>query len=69
MDETEADYTEWSKPERKYTNQTDKDHTQRINIKSSKGKTTNNTQRDSHKDNSWSFNRNSSGQQGMAGHT
>ena len=39
------------------------------NIKSSKGKTTNNTQGDSHKDNSWSFNRNSSGQEGMARHT
>ena len=39
------------------------------NIKSSKGKTTNNTQGDSHKDNSWSFNRNTSGQEGMAGHT
>ena len=35
-----------------YTNQTDKDQTQRINIKSSKGKTTNNTQGDSHKGNS-----------------
>ena len=43
--------------------------TQRTNIKSSKGKTTNNTQGDSHKDNSLSFNRNSSGQKGMAGHT
>ena len=29
----------------------------------------NNTQGDSHKDNSWSLNRNSSGQKGMAGHT
>ena len=34
---------------------------QRANIKSSKGKATNNTQGDSHKDNSLSFNRNSSG--------
>ena len=42
---------------------------QRTNIKSSKGKTTNNTQGDSHKDNSWPFNRNSSGQEGMARHT
>ena len=33
-------------------NQINKDQTQRTNIKSSKGKTTNNTQRDSHKDNS-----------------
>ena len=29
----------------------------------------NNTQRDRHKDNSWSFNRNSSGQKGKGGHT
>ena len=43
--------------------------TQRINIKSSKGKTTNNTQGNSHKDNSWSFNRNSSSQEDMARHT
>ena len=41
-----------------------KDQTQRTNIKSSKGKTKNNTQGDSHKDNSWSFNRNSSDQKG-----
>ena len=34
--------------------------TQRTYIKSSKGETTNNTQGDSHKDNSWSFDRNSS---------
>ena len=34
-----------------------------------KGITTNNTQRDSHKDNSCSINRNPSGQKGMAGHT
>ena len=46
-----------------------KDQTQRTNIKSSKGKTTNNTQGNSHKANSRSFNRNSSGQKGMAGHT
>ena len=32
-----------------HINQINKDHTQRKNIKSSKGKTTNNTQRDSHK--------------------
>ena len=37
--------------------------------KSSKGRTTNNTQGDSHKDNCRSFNRNSSGQEGMARHT
>ena len=42
-------------------NQINKDQTQRTNIKSSKGKTTNNTQGDSHKDNRY-FDRNSSGQ-------
>ena len=47
-------------------NQSNKDQTKRANIKSSKGKTTNNTQGDPQKDNSWSFNRNSSGQEGMA---
>ena len=52
-----------------HINQINKHQTQRTNIKSSKGKTTNNTQGDSHKDNSWSFSRNSSGQEGMAGHT
>ena len=46
-----------------YINQINKDQTQRTNIKSSKGKTTNNTQGDS------SFNRNSSSQEGTAGHT
>ena len=35
-----------------YINQINKDQTQRTNIKSSKGETTNNTQRDSHKDKS-----------------
>ena len=35
-----------------HINQNNKDQTQRTNIKSSKGETTNNTQRDSHKDNS-----------------
>ena len=39
------------------------------NIKSSKGKTINNKQGDSHKDNSLPVNRNSSVQEGMAGHT
>ena len=38
-------------------------------FKRSKGETTNNTQRDSHNDNSWYINRNPSGQQWMAGHT
>ena len=62
------------KPEVKHP----KTHINQINVKikykeqifkSSKGKTTNNTQGDSHKDNSWSFNKNSSGQKGMAGYT
>ena len=35
-----------------HINQTNKDQTQRANIKSSKGKATNNTQGDFHKDNS-----------------
>ena len=35
-----------------HINQINKDQTQRTNIKSSKGKATNNTQGDSHKDNS-----------------
>ena len=52
-----------------HINQINKDQTQRINIKSSKGETTNNTQRDSHKNNSRSINRNPSGQKGMTGHT
>ena len=43
-----------------HINQIYKDQTQRTNIKSSKGKTTNNSQTDPHKGNSWSFNRNSS---------
>ena len=37
---------------RTHINQINKDQTQITNIKSSKGETTNNTQRDSHKDNS-----------------
>ena len=52
-----------------HINQINKDQTQRTNIKSSKGKTRNTTQGDSHKDNSWSFNRNSSSQERMARHT
>ena len=52
-----------------HINQINKDQIQRTNINSSKGETTNNTQRDSHKDNSWSINRNPSGQKGMARHT
>ena len=38
-----------------HINQINKDQTQRTNIKSSKGQTTNNTQRDSRKDNSLSI--------------
>ena len=52
-----------------HINQINKDQTQRTNIKSSKGKTTNITQGDSHMDNRGSFNRNSSGQEGMARNT
>ena len=51
-----------------HINQTSKDQTQRANVKSSKGKATNNTQGDTHNDNSWSINRNSSGWKRMAGH-
>ena len=58
----------WNTP-KTHINQINKDQTQRTNIKISKGKTTNNTQGDSHKDNSWSFNRNSSNREGMARHT
>ena len=43
---------------KKHINQIKEGQTQRSNIKSSKGKVTNNTQGDFHKDNSWSFNRN-----------
>ena len=61
------------KPKKKHPkthiNQLNKDQTQRTYIKSSKGKTTNNSQGDPHKDNSGPFNRNSSSQKGMAGHT
>ena len=60
--------SKWNTP-KTHINQINKDQAQRTNIKSSKGKTTNNTQGDSHKDNSWSFNRNSSSQEGMARHT
>ena len=52
-----------------HINQTNENQTQKENIKGSKGKATNDTQGDSHKDNSWSFNRNSSGQKEIAGNT
>ena len=52
-----------------HINQTNEDQRQRPNIKSIKGKATNNTQRDTHKDDSWSRNRDSSGQKGMAENT
>ena len=46
----------WDEPKAKrpktHTNQINKHQTERTNIESSKGKTTNNTQGDSHKDNS-----------------
>ena len=57
------------KPPKTNINKTNKDQTQRENIKSSKGKATNNTQGDPHKGNSSFFNRNSSGQKGMAEYT
>ena len=41
-----------AKHHKTHINQINKDQTQRTNIKSSKGETTNNTQRDSRKDNS-----------------
>ena len=41
-----------AKQPKTHINQRNKDQTQRTNIKSSKGETTNNTQRDSHEDNS-----------------
>ena len=41
-----------AKHHKTHINQINKDQTQRTNIKSSKGETTNNTQRDSHKGNS-----------------
>ena len=52
-----------------HINHINEDQTQRANIKSSKGEATNNTQGHPHKDNSWSFNRNYSGQKRMARHT
>ena len=68
----ETQSSKQDKPKEKHPkthiNQINKDQTQRTNIKSSKGKTTNNTQGDSHKDNCRSFNRNASGQEGMARH-
>ena len=51
-----------------HTNQTNKDQTQRKNIKSSKGKATSNIQGKPHTLSSWSFSRNSAGQKGMAGY-
>ena len=41
-----------AKHSKTHINQINKDQTRKTNIKSSKGETTNNTQRDSHKDNS-----------------
>ena len=56
IQETQKGYPKQDKPKAKHSkthiNQINKDQTQRTNIKSSKEKTTNNTQRDSHKDNS-----------------
>ena len=50
----------WNTPT--HINHINEEQTQRANIKSSKEKATNNTQGEFHKDNSWPFNRNSSGQ-------
>ena len=58
-----------SKHPKIHINQINEDQTQRANIKRSKEKATNNTQGDSLKNNSLSFNRNSTGQKGMARHT
>ena len=55
-----------AKQPKTHINQINEDQTQKANLKSSKGKATNNTQGDPHKDNCWSF---ISGQKGMAGHT
>ena len=52
-----------------HINQTNEDQTNRANTESSKGKATDNTQGDTHKDYSRSFSRNSSAQKGMVGHT
>ena len=51
-----------------HTNQSNKDQTQRKNIKSSKREATSNIQGKAHLLNSCSFNRNSAGQKGMAGY-
>ena len=52
-----------------HINQVNEDQTQRANIKSNKGKATNYTHGDPHKDNRGSFNRNSAGQKAMAPHS
>ena len=56
VQETQRVSLKQDEPKEKHTkthvNQINEDHTQRTNIKSSKGKTTNNTQGDPHKDNS-----------------
>ena len=51
-----------------HINQSNKDKTQRANIKISTGKATSNIQWYNHKDNRWCFSRNSSGQKGMVGY-
>ena len=51
-----------------HTNQTNKDSTQRKNIKSINGKATSNIQGKPHTFNNWSFSRNSAGQKGMPGY-
>jgi len=50
--ETQSPKQHMVKHPKKHINQINEDQTQRTNITSSKGKTTNNTQGDPHKDNS-----------------
>ena len=52
MGNTPKTHIKHPKTPKTHINQTNKDQTQKANIKSSKGKTTNNTQGNSHKDNS-----------------
>ena len=58
----------WNTPRHILIKLTTIKHKEQI-LKAARKKTKNNTQGDSHQDNSQSFNRNSSGQEAMAGHT
>ena len=53
---------------KKHINQSNKDWTQRKNIKRIKGEATSNIQGKPHMLNIWSFSRNSAGQEGMSGY-